>query len=150
MKNICLFVALGILFTHYNTSNSKFSSFSWLQGKWERTDTREGQYAFEEWNISDSGLSGRGVTIQNGDTVFIELLAIGVEKNEFFYRATVPNNPEPTTFKITDYSEDGFTCENPNHDFPKMIDYKRTPDGMVATISGDGKSMDFRFKKPIK
>ncbi|WP_315820030.1 hypothetical protein [Paraflavitalea speifideaquila] len=61
--------------------------------------------------------------------------------------ADVPQNKEPVYFKLTAITKDGFTCENPNHDFPKKIDYKLDGNKLRATISGDGKAIDYLFER---
>jgi hypothetical protein len=43
-----------------------------------------------------------------------------------------------------------FVCENPEHDFPKKIDYTLSDGKMTARISGNGRSFDFIFSRSKK
>lgn len=88
-----------------------------------------------------------GVTLRGSDTVFVEKLSI-IEKDGILnYVAEVAHNASATYFKFTAISETGFTCVNPSHDFPKKIEYALDGNRLTATISGDGKSIPFYFKK---
>ncbi|MEQ9231258.1 MAG: DUF6265 family protein [Cyclobacteriaceae bacterium] len=125
----------------------KLKDFKWLEGTWERQGTKVGSTAFESWTYSNDGLKGEGLTLKGADTVFVEKLSLIMKDNKLFYVAEVSHNTEPTYFEITSVSKTGFICENPDHDFPKKIEYAFTGTEMIATISGDGKDIPFRFKK---
>lgn len=106
------------------------------------------QTGFEEWERENGYLTGLGVTIQQGDTVFVEKLSIEIKDHDLYYVADVNPNVEPTYFKIFEISETGFVSENPDHDFPKKIEYQLLGDGELnVIISGDGRSVPFMFKK---
>lgn len=124
------------------------TELAWLQGRWERVTDNTNRTAFEEWEVQNQMLVGRGVTIQGTDTVFVEKLSILMKDDQLYYVADVNLNTEPTFFKITEYSEKGFISENPDHDFPKKIEYRLSGNGqLTATISGDGQSIPFVFRK---
>jgi hypothetical protein len=148
MNNKIYYIFIFLFAFGCHVTKSSFTPFHWLEGKWERQGTKPGQSEFEEWKINhDQQLSGNGITLRNSDTVFVEKLAITNIDQQFYYIADVPGNPSPTRFKITSYSKNEFISENPQHDFPKKITYKKSNTGFTATISGDGKSIDFYFKK---
>ena len=73
-------------------------------------------------------------------------LAIKID-GKFYYVAEVSHNPDPTYFEMTSISDNGFICENPDHDFPKKITYKLENGVLIATISGNGKEIAFVFKR---
>jgi hypothetical protein len=85
--------------------------------------------------------------MNGSDTSFVEKIRIVVKDNELNYVADVPENKEPIYFKFTELTATGFVCENPAHDFPKKISYQLDGKNLKATISGDGKSMDYLFVK---
>lgn len=121
----------------------------WLHGKWERTNVRPGTTAFEQWEIgSNNSLTGIGVSLKGSDTTFVEKLRIEEKDGSLYYVADVRENAEPTYFKFTQLSDHKFVCENPDHDFPKMISYE-LKDGILTAIISDGanKKMGFVFKK---
>lgn len=124
------------------------SKLSWLQGKWERVIENPDQTGFEQWQMRNHSFQGLGVTLHQEDTVFVEKLSIEMKENDWYYVADVEQNAEPTNFKITEVSEYGFVSENPDHDFPKRIEYQLVSDmKMIVTISGDGRSVPFIFQK---
>ncbi len=153
MKNLTILTVFaisclipGLAFSQL--SSDKLSQFSWLEGSWKRTDAKPGYEAFETWwKVSNKEYHGIGVTLKAGDTVFVEQLKLIQKQDELFYVATVSPQAGPVYFKIVASKEDGFTASNPNHDFPKEINYNLNENRIKATISGDGKSIDFHFKK---
>lgn len=128
--------------------NADFRKLKWLPGTWVRTNNKPGQTGQEKWEIpSAEKLTGKGFTLKGADTVFVEKLAIIRKGNNLFYVVNTPTDPKPTYFKFTSITNDSFVCENPKHDFPQKIVYKRTGDKVKATISGQGESVDFFFVK---
>lgn len=125
-----------------------FSKLTWLAGKWERTNVKPGRSGVEIWEMaSPSEMKGRGISLKGSDTTFIEKLKIVSEKGTLFYVSDVPENKKPIYFRITEVSNNAFVSENPEHDFPKKISYQWDGSQLKATISGDGKSMDYFFRK---
>ena len=121
---------------------------SWLLGKWQRTDTKPSQVAFESWSKeSDNKWAGIGVTLQGSDTVFVENLGIILQNDTIFYVAEVEHNPSAVKFKLIELSENGFIVENPSHDFPKRIEYHVNGKQLKAYISGNGKKVSFNFER---
>ncbi|KAA8485375.1 hypothetical protein BDE36_2079 [Arcticibacter tournemirensis] len=132
------------------TAEQDFKKLEWLAGKWTRTNVKPGQSGSEMWALeAPNSMKGQGETIKGTDTIFVEKLELLIKDKHIFYVVDGLDNQEPTHFKITEISDDSFVCENKEHDFPKKIAYKRTDQGMTATISGDGKSIDFIFIKKI-
>lgn len=128
------------------TNKQKFKKLEWLAGKWTRTNPDAGQSGYETWTkVSDLKLSGKGVTLKGKKTVFLENLEFIVKGNDIFYTVMVNGEKQPIFFKLTALSADGFTCENPQHDFPKKITYKREGKHIKAVISGNGQSVDYNF-----
>lgn len=121
--------------------------FKWLEGTWQRQNVKEGNSAFESWEVNKDELIGIGATLRGADTVFVEKLKIKLIDGEMNYVALVGENGRPVNFKITSYDKKGFVSENPNHDFPKKITYKLEGKQLTATISGDGKEIPFLFEK---
>jgi hypothetical protein len=129
-------------------TSGKLQKLAWLKGTWQRTDTEPGQSGHERWiEVSPSEMKGWGVSMKGVDTAFVEKLKIIVEKDKIYYVSDVPENKQPVYFTITEITDTGFTCENPQHDFPKKIAYWKEGDKLSATISGDGKEFTFLFTK---
>ena len=128
---------------------AEFERLYWLNGTWSQTNTsKPGQALVEQWKKSgDYELKGQATTTQNGDTVYIDRTTLIIKDNSIYYVADVPQNKQPTYFKLISITTNGFVCENPEHDFPKKITYQLTGNQLKATISGNGKSFDYLYVK---
>jgi len=146
---VLLLASMDIVGQSYPLVDSaKFEKLRWLAGIWERTNISPGRSSYERWEIvHENALGGLGVTIQGNDTVFIEKISIIVKDNSIYYVADVPENQHPVFFKFVEITENGFTCENPQHDFPKKISYELDGTTLKARISGDNKIIDYYFKR---
>jgi hypothetical protein len=142
---------LLILNTGYSQNNSpeietQFRSLRWLVGNWERMNVRQGQTASEKWqNIAPNELKGLGVTMKENDTMFLERIQIRIKDNKIYYVADVRENKDPIFFEFTSITRTGFVCENPEHDFPKKIEYSLNGTNLTVVISGNGKSQNYLF-----
>jgi hypothetical protein len=120
----------------------------WLKGTWTRTNQKPGRSGFETWKANDAnGLIGKGIMMKGADTTFIEKIRIEFRDGQIYYVADVPENNGEVLFAFTELTNKGFVCENPKHDFPKKISYEVNGKNLKATISGDGKAMEYLFVK---
>lgn len=131
----------------------KLEKMNWLVGQWENT-TPEGLLT-ETWTkVNDSTFSGQTYFIKNEkDTVHSESIVLTQSKGEVIYRPTVKgqNNDEPVDFKLTSEVENSFTFENPKHDYPQKIVYKKVNDtSLIATISGIQQGKQSSESYPMK
>ena len=103
----------------------------------------------EEWKKSTgTELLGQGITREGKDTVSTGKIKLVVKDRHIFYVAMPSENKKPTYFRLTAITEKSFVCENPDHDFPKKIVYELTEHNKLkATISGDGKSINYIFER---
>jgi hypothetical protein len=130
------------------TPPNDLATLEWLQGNWNRVNTRPGQTATESWEkVSATEWKGVGTSFRNGVKSFEEQLKLVQSADGLYYEALVPENNGWVRFKVLDKSARHFICENPAHDFPKKIAYTLQDDGkMNVVISGDGKSQQFVFE----
>jgi hypothetical protein len=128
----------------------------WLEGKWMMEGKKGDTY--EEWKIiDDNRMEGKSYKVFKRDTSSRETLEIIIENGELYYIATVKdqNNGEPVRFKMSDGNRRHMDFENPEHDFPKKINYqwKQNDRFMVEIIgpikpgSKKDKTILFSFKK---
>lgn len=121
----------------------------WLEGEWERPV--RGGIAIERWVRTAAGLTGEAVVVRDGRERQTEALLLVEMGGELFYIAKPPENPYPVAFRRISAADGSFVFENPTHDFPQRIIYRRIgEDAMVATIEGPGDdggttSIDFEF-----
>ncbi|MBN8575486.1 MAG: hypothetical protein J0L66_01015 [Cytophagales bacterium] len=139
---ITLFVLAGTV-----SHAQSIKDVSWLEGTWIRTNIKAGRAAHERWIKTNEGLQGWGVNMNGADTTFVEKLRIVSKDSKLYYVADVSHNKESTYFLITEITPTSFTCENPEHDFPKKIVYQLDGNKLKATISGNGKSIDYLFER---
>ncbi len=94
----------------------------------------------EQWHISDdSTLKGRSIFIKNiSDSIPQETIELAFRNGEWHYIPTVisQNNARPVSFKVILLKGTEFISENPQHDFPQRIAYRRIKNQLYASIEG--------------
>jgi hypothetical protein len=124
------------------------SQLEWLAGEWIRLDPPPGKRGSEKWEIvSPAEMKGTGVTMKGSDTAFVEKLMLVAKDSAVFYVADIAENGRPVFFRLTLIQAEEFVAENPRHDFPKKIRYRKEGNRLKATISGNGKSIYYFFEK---
>jgi hypothetical protein len=133
-------MALGTLVactTGTSADSPAADGFDWLAGQWCMESG--GQLIEEHW-LSSRGdvMLGVGRTVKGGKTMNFEFMRIERVAGVTNYIAQ-PQGGAPTSFRMTASGTNWARFENPGHDFPKRVEYRRTPDGMHAEIAGPGK-----------
>jgi hypothetical protein len=147
MERYFLILAV-VLITLSCQGQQKLHEVEWLIGNWSRIDEKPGRTGFEQWHkVSDAELNGNGASLKGTDTLFVEKIRIILKDGSLYYVADVPENNTPVFFKFTAVTPTSFVCENAGHDFPKMIAYSLEGDKLKASISGDGKQIDYFFRR---
>jgi len=139
-----LIVAFSLLCPLFSFAQA--SEFDWLHGTWKIKNKE----TYEVWKTGTDQkmLEGISYRIKGADTVVTENLKIIYRKDAFYYVPDVAGDQPEVYFRIIKYSTTGFTAENPQHDFPKIIRYLlMTPTSIKAEIEGDGKVIPFYFDK---
>lgn len=129
---------------------AEIGKLGWIAGCWElRTPTRVTQ---EMWSLPSGGLMvGTSRTVVRDVAREFEFLRIEMRDGKPTYVAQ-PNGGTATPFAATFTSDTAVTFENPAHDFPKAIKYRRAgTDSLVARIEGpqggQTRGIDFRMKR---
>jgi hypothetical protein len=109
----------------------------------------------ETWKKeNDSTFSGTTYFIINKkDTVHSETILLTQLNDELIYRPTVKgqNDDKPIDFIMTSDSENTFVFENPKHNYPQKIVYKKVNENsLVATISGMQQGKQSTESYPMK
>jgi hypothetical protein len=142
------FALIGAAAAQTSTVKNDFKKLKWIVGSWKAIDSKPGITTREQWTSSTAGkLTGSSFSLKGTDTLEIEHLTIIIDGDNIFYVADLPGNSASVKFKMTAINEHGFVCENPDHDFPKMIAYKLEGGRLRATISGNGKSIGYLFER---
>jgi hypothetical protein len=119
---------------------------AWLTG----SRSMQGSVLIEErWTDPASNMMlGVSRTIRGDKVVEFEFLRIEARADGLYYVAQ-PGGRPPTDFKLTRWDGTEAVFENPQHDFPKRILYRRLPDNVVvARVDGGAgtKGQEFTFK----
>lgn len=122
------------------------NNFDFLVGEWQRTNDEAGQQTFETWNKqNDSTYIGHSYTLSGPDTVWQENTILSPMAGTWFLQVCMPGDTVSTDFRITASDSQSFTCENPENEFPKIINYRKAGLELHAEISGGGDTMTFLF-----
>ena len=131
-----------------STTVPTIADVAWLAGCWEMT--RGGRHVAEHWMPAEGGtMMGVSRTTGGGKTIEWEFLIIrqGVQGLEYVAK---PARQAETTFVASRASAHEVTFENPAHDFPKRITYKREGDALTASIEGPRNGQSRRIEFPYK
>jgi Domain of unknown function (DUF6265) len=131
----------------------KISDLGWIAGDWQTA--AGGRAVSEEHWIRAAGGSMMGLsrTLAGDRIVSYEFLRIEERGEAIYYVASPQGKCPPTDFKLTRLSGQEAIFENPEHDFPKRIIYRRNSDGGLTAIvdGGEGtRSQTFAFKMMTK
>lgn len=122
---------------------------AWLGGCWELTRGR--RHIVEQWMAPEGGtLLGVSRTVADGKTVEHEFLLIRERDGGLEYVAKPSGQPE-AVFTAARVTADEVLFENPQHDFPQRIRYKKQPDGALTariegTMTGTERGIDFAYR----
>jgi hypothetical protein len=125
---------------------SRLAAMAWLIGTW-RAESRD-TLITETWvAVSDITYEGRGITRSrtDGDIRDAEDLRLVAMGDGVFYLAKVAHNERPVTFRLTSCSDGTLVFENPAHDFPRRIEYRRVDDARFEAHVTDGGNRGFRL-----
>ena len=123
---------------------------AWLSGCWEmRVGDR---LTMEMWMPPAGGtMMGASRTTRAGVVREYEQLRLHASGDTLIYSA-LPSGQSLAAFRSTSISETSLVFENPTHDFPKKITYRRVgADSLVARVQGPGPNNTARgFDFPMK
>jgi hypothetical protein len=128
-----------------------FASVAWLAGCWAQQGREAG--SVEQWTAPAGGLMlGMARIIKNGRVVEFEFMQMRADADGKLNYIAQPQGRPPTTFKLLSEGEAEAVFENPAHDFPQRVSYRRTaPDRLVARIEGEmngkARGIDFAMQR---
>jgi uncharacterized protein DUF4440/uncharacterized protein DUF6265 len=116
----------------------------WVLGDWVTGDGKS--ITQESWSErSPRTFEGTGTerSMTDGKTVSSEDLRLVEMAEGVFYLAKVDHNELPIAFALTECSADRLVFENPGHDFPRRIEYRREAESRMTVAVSDGKDKGF-------
>ena len=147
-------VGIGALLLLGTTLSTKpiqaasISDLSWLAGCWS---SRGGEAGSEEHWLAPAGGSmlGVGRTVVDGKTVAHEFMQIReTEPGKLAFIAR-PSGQAEASFPLARLGENEVVFENPSHDFPQRVVYRRQGEELQARIEGTETGTDKRIEFPM-
>lgn len=147
--------SLAILFTLILTTAAfaqtpTLADISWMSGGWQTAPGGKRQIE-EHWTkAGGASMLGMSRTVAGEKTVEFEYLRIEQRADGIYYVAHPKARCPGTDFKLTRASATEAVFENPQHDFPKRVIYRKSGhDELTATIDGgEGtKVITFSYRK---
>lgn len=133
-----------------STQTPTLADLAWMVGDWQSAPGGQRQVE-EHWTTAAGGtMMGVGRTVAGDKTVEFEYLRIEQRADGIFYVAHPKARCPGTDFKLTRASATEAVFENPQHDFPKRVIYRKGEgDSLTATVDGgEGtKAITFSYKK---
>ena len=116
---------------------TNISDLIWLAGDWQTASGGRAQIE-EHWTLPAGGtMIGIGRTVVGDKTAEFEFLRIEQRDDDIYYVANPNGNCPQTDFKLTRLTPQEVIFENPTHDFPKRVMYRKNSDGsLLASIDG--------------
>lgn len=141
--------AAGVQAPASPTAVPTIKDVAWIAGCWD--SMRNGRHVTEQWMAPEGGtMMGVSRTTAGEKTTEWEFLIIRQGAQGLDYVAKPSRQPE-ATFTAARASANEVVFENPAHDFPKRIIYRRDGDALTASIegpmNGQHRRIDFPYKK---
>ena len=144
MKKIYSIILLCLVFNL--TFGQKVDALKWITGTW-KINIGNG-FIVEKWKQQDdSTFIGKSLFVKAAsDSVLQETVELSLRNGKWSYTSTVAaqNNNQPVSFKLIFIGRNEFISENPAHDFPQRIAYRRIRNNLFASIEG---TKNGKFKK---
>lgn len=148
MKKVRCITLVLLLQSVFFCSAQHLSRVSFLEGTWkiENKDT------YEKWIKVDNRFVGHSFKMVEGQKIILETLTISKIDGKITYHALVPdqNNGNAIPFTLnTGLKANILSFENPEHDFPKKIQYKKIDAAKihVSVLGEDGKGFSYYIIK---
>ena len=125
------------------------ASFDWLVGIWIISNPNG--KVVESWSsLKNDVFQGESYFVKtDGEKIPQETMQIKKKNELWYYIPSVKNQNEgkPISFKMIFMGKTEFISENPVHDFPQRISYRRIGDELFATIEGqrEGEYSKYNF-----
>ncbi len=151
MLKLCIATLLLLTyFTPQTATPGNLADLAWIAGDWQTAPGGRRQIE-EHWtSVAGGSMMGMSRTVAGDKTVEFEYLRIEQRADGIYYVAHPKARCPATDFKLTKSSPGEAVFENPQHDFPKRIIYRKTgDDSLTASIDGGegSQAMTFSFTR---
>lgn len=138
--------------TDRKPSAQSLETIQWMLGEWTMETDRT--LTTESWStVNERIIRGSGTTVAKADgrVLSAESLLLVKMSGTVFYIAKVAQNERPIPFTLMESSEKHAIFSNPEHDFPRKLEYRLQEAGRMEVTVSDGESKSFKmiFKKKV-
>lgn len=106
----------------------------WMAGAW--ATQAAGRWAEEYWTPPRGGIMiGAGITGQGDAADFFEHMRIMADPDGWLAFFGMPRGAPAVAFRLVRSGSSEAVFENPTHDYPQRIAYRREREMLVATVS---------------
>lgn len=147
----CLAGAAFCLVAWSRADAHTIAELAWLRGCWASATAGKRQ-ATEHWMkpVGDTML-GLAQTASGEKMVEFEFMRIAQEADGEIYFIAKPSGQPEARFKLIEMGANEVVFENPEHDFPQRVIYRRDGDSLngriEGTVNGQAKASDFPMKR---
>ncbi len=123
---------------------ASLSAARWVLGDWVAGG--EKSVFHESWiELGPQTFEGLGSerSMADGKVIGTEGLRLVEMAGGVYYIAKVSHNELPVAFRLSECGADRLVFENPAHDFPRRLEYRREADGRMIVAVSDGKDKGF-------
>jgi hypothetical protein len=149
MLRIALIVL--VLLPAGHAADTAIEKLRWMQGCWASLKGEPG--SGEQWMAPAGGsMIGMSRMVRNGRTVAYEFLRIVEDEDGRVAYIASPSGQATTTFPLISVTDGEVVFENPGHDFPHRVVYRKLADGgllgrIEGTVNGEDRHVDFPMRK---
>ena len=148
INNVVVQVLLATAFS-LSARAASLEELGWLSGCWRADDGK--RQINEQWmKPAGNTILGMRHTVVNGKTREHEFIRIVQEDNGDIFFVATPSGQKEARFKLMNVTEREARFENPEHDFPQRIIYRRDGDNLLGRIEGTSKGKERAVEFPLK
>jgi hypothetical protein len=138
--------SLAFLLMAQSPPRTGVDELAWMSGQWQTSDGA----TEESWTAPRGGMMlGVGRTTRDGVVREYEFLRLqaGADGVPVYWGS--PNGATPVGFRLSQAGPSSATFDNPTHDYPQRIRYRRDGDALIATISAidDSHAMSWTYRR---
>ena len=150
MRNLLFGLVLLALTNAHAGAQTSVSRLSWMAGCWRQTTGH--RVVDEQWMAPrGSVMLGVSRTVKGASVMEYEFMRIYAVGDTLVYSAK-PSGQDASDFRAVRQGERDVMFENPAHDFPQRIIYRRVKrDSLIARVEGTRngqlRGMDFSYSR---
>ena len=135
MRHLVIAVAASLFAAWAGAPTARVTQLAWLSGCWEQA--AGSRLVEEQWTRPRGGrMLGAGRTVRGDTLVEYEQTRIFERGGRLVYGAN-PSGQAPAEFESIELSDSSVTFENPTHDFPQRVIYRRHgADSLIGRVEG--------------